>query len=366
MDHNISLRISILRFPLITGIVFIHAAGTTIKFADNTAAVPNVNFLVLWVQCLLSDILASISVPFFFLISGFLYFTNYNFTWKYTQKKLKTRIKTLLIPYLIWNAAALLIYFILQSIPAFSPFFSGHTKNIINYTSYDYLNAFIAFHKSANSPVVYPLWFVRDLLFFVIVAPIFWFMAERAMIAGLTICFVWWLCFNDLIFANISSDGLFFFFLGSLIALRRINLKWIDTFGKQISLIYIFLTAIAGIFLVEHHEYVLRVNKILIIPGILSSWFCAGLLLKKRRIKEFLLRLAGSTFIVFAAHEPFLLGGIRKILYRYIPPSNSCELLSYYFAAPLMTIMILVALNEILISYFPTLHSILTGHRGKY
>lgn len=51
-----------------------------------------------------------IAVPTFFLISGFLFFVNFQeWSWEGYKKKMSSRVKTLLIPYVFWNIVPFLL-----------------------------------------------------------------------------------------------------------------------------------------------------------------------------------------------------------------------------------------------------------------
>ena len=52
-----------------------------------------------------------IGVPTFFFLSGLLFYCKCNFC--DIERKLNSRIKSLLVPYLIWNSIFVLIYYIL-------------------------------------------------------------------------------------------------------------------------------------------------------------------------------------------------------------------------------------------------------------
>ena len=83
------------------------------------------------VSSCISLCLGEIGVPLFFTISGYLFFLNYS---KYDYyRKIKTRTKSLLVPYLIWNTFFICVYFIIQQIPTLSPFFSCNNKKKIKY-----------------------------------------------------------------------------------------------------------------------------------------------------------------------------------------------------------------------------------------
>ena len=94
--------ISFLRFPLIIGIVLIHIYINTqqVEIHPYYSATRHI----------LSDIIARIAVPIFFLFSGFLFFYQTgNFNKDIYTTKLKKRFKTLLVPYLFWNGTTIFI-----------------------------------------------------------------------------------------------------------------------------------------------------------------------------------------------------------------------------------------------------------------
>ena len=98
--------ISFLRFPLIAGVVLIHAyGGLTMQGKDMGSL--NEYPINDAIQYLFSRILTSVCVPCFFFISGYLFYIKENDCYK---NKIRKRIKTLLIPYLFWNALILLFF----------------------------------------------------------------------------------------------------------------------------------------------------------------------------------------------------------------------------------------------------------------
>ena len=114
-----SSTISALRFPLTVGVVFIHFN----VLSDNLAmrGTGNAEHFPTWLVCmfnLFSEVLPRIAVPLFFIISGYLFFRSGFMIRTYTDK-LRRRVRTLLVPYILWN----LLYLIrtaFRDIPAFS------------------------------------------------------------------------------------------------------------------------------------------------------------------------------------------------------------------------------------------------------
>jgi surface polysaccharide O-acyltransferase-like enzyme len=364
IDKNTSQRITIIRFPLVVGIVFIHSAANTLHFSDGWGGIQSVSVTVSFIQCFVSEVLARISVPLFFVISGFLFFQYYSWSLRTFLGNLKSRVITLLLPYFIWNSLALVVYFILQSIPSLSQFFSGAVTPVAQYNMYDYMNAYLGLQKSANSPLVYQFWFIRDLFIMVLISPFFWLAISYSFFISTACVSMLWLLSPNIIIANVSSSAVFFFFLGSALAIRQIDLSWLDSHGKGITLAYIICALLSSLLLMKNWQYAARINSSLVtFIGILSTWYLAGKILSLTHVVKALFFLSGSSFFIFATHEPFLLGGIRKLLYRYAPPTSSLHVLLYFFFVPLVVILISVCCDKMLQRWMPAFHGLLTGRR---
>ena len=106
-----SQTIHLLRFPLVCLVVAIHC----FSFVDgwdinrlNFNTLSGVDIYSLF--CIsLSTTLAQISVPAFFLISGFLFFRGLEkWEWQSYFVKMQKRIYSLFIPYMAWNSICIL------------------------------------------------------------------------------------------------------------------------------------------------------------------------------------------------------------------------------------------------------------------
>lgn len=103
-----------LRFPLIVGVVFIHSFGKPFDYEAldiyNLSGIDCYNLF----RVSVSKVLTHVCVPTFYFISGYLFFKGLE-SWNSARykEKLKRRVKTLLIPFLIWNTIC--IFLSLQS-----------------------------------------------------------------------------------------------------------------------------------------------------------------------------------------------------------------------------------------------------------
>ncbi len=344
------------------GVIFIHAEGTAIHFSDGISGNASMPYAAVLIQNLISNVCARISVPLFFLISGFLFFASFEFSTACIRNKLQRRIKTLLIPYIAWNVLALAIYFLLQSTPWFNSFFSGNSKFIIDYGVYDYLNAFLGIHLTPNSPAVYQFWFIRDLMIMVILSPLVYMTANHFSFGGLVLLFGAWFSGFKIPHFNLSFYAIFFFYSGAVISIKNYNLNWVDRNGKWILVTYLILAMIDATLQTENLSSG-RIQRLILFPGIISVWHLAALLARLKRVKSLLIRLSGFSFFVYAVHEPFLLSGLRKIFYRFTPPETALEIILLYMATPLITIFSAITLARISSHLFPTLFKLLTGAR---
>lgn len=109
----LSRIISLLRFPLIVGIVCIHA-GVPESVVSAVGSHAVYDFVHEWS----AQVVARVAVPLFFLISGYLFFLNVErLTLAAYGHKLWKRVRTLFVPYVWWNVAAPLQWWLLKRLP---------------------------------------------------------------------------------------------------------------------------------------------------------------------------------------------------------------------------------------------------------
>jgi len=129
--------------------------------------------------------LGDLIVPVYFFISGYLFYYGAEWSKETCLRKLKSRIHTLLVPYLLWNAAAILLV-IFKTLPLFDSLLSVPGTGI-NLSLRNLLSCFWMYDGAlgapAGSPEMYAyvskspypidtaLWYVRDLTAVVLLTP---------------------------------------------------------------------------------------------------------------------------------------------------------------------------------------------------
>jgi surface polysaccharide O-acyltransferase-like enzyme len=371
ISKTTSQTIDFLRFPLIIGIVFLHN-GSAVAFGDKTIGVDN-SVICFYIRMIIKT-LSETAVPLFFIISGFLFFYNFEMSFQCYKRKLASRTKTLIIPYLFWNAFYFLFVLSLQSIPALSHFFNTNNKPLIQYNLFDYFDAFTGFIGS--NPIAYQFWFIRDLIIMSFLSPLFYFCVKRFKFPAFLVFFCLWY-FDLFDFHFIRNNSLFFFFCGCIITTMDFKTNIFNKFGNYIvaAFIVLFTLFILGnyynckpphIFCLSNNCIKLIFKVVLLVQ--LAAFWIISINLKTTTFYSMFLRLSQYSFFVFAAHEPTL-SVIRKLSYRFLPKldgiSGLIQSITYIFLIPGITIITVLFIGYIIKMAAPKPYAFVTGGRGK-
>jgi len=357
LDKKSSLRLTIIRFPLIVGVVFIHASSSFVSVANGTIGLSHVNVISEFVKNIISHGIARIAVPLFFVISGYLFFISIEWTGAVYFLKIKKRIKTLLIPFLFWNILLVLVMIIAQSYSATQTFFAGK-KILETYSFWDYCNAVLGINRS---PISHQFWFIRDLMIVVIFTPVIYFMVRKLPILFFMVIFVFWF-FNFHLFYLPSTEAILFFSLGSYIAIKGKSLFDTDKYGLKFILIYFPLVLIDA--LTHGQSYNVYIHHMGILMGLLSILYITGIIIKSQKAQKYLIFLGNASFFVFATHEP-LLTIVKKAAYRSMNPETTSIIMALYFILPITVIILSTFSYVLFLKLAPNFTGIITGGRQR-
>ena len=287
---EISCRIKLLRLPLIIGIVTIHSSLVPVGYADQ------------FFQTFIAGTWGGSCVAFLFILSGFLFFRNFNLSLNAYIEKLKSRFWTLLVPYLFWNLALLAMVLIVLNVPATSSIIQGHYKEYIgDYSFANFLDCLIGY--KSYYPIAFHFWYVRDLIAMVILSPVFLLIARKIPYLGLALLAAPWLLQLELGFIKIQWLGPLFFYLGCLIAIKNWDLTWLDRQKNLIIGIYLAMAVVLTAMQtadIQTFRHLFECSTRVV--GTAAIWCAADLVAGK--LQKLLLNLSGLAFFVYAAHEP--------------------------------------------------------------
>ncbi|EKD33760.1 MAG: hypothetical protein ACD_75C02603G0003 [uncultured bacterium] len=356
IDHESSIRLRLLNFPLIVGVVYIHAFTTTILFAGTTLGTEQLDSLTDFVRILISQGIARLAVPLFFLVAGYLFLAGCTWSWQVYGNKLATRTRTLLVPFLFWTILGLVIRHLGQSIPDVAAYFAGDGPLVADYSFFALLNGVFGL---ISFPEAYHFWFIRDLMLLMILSPLTMVILEYAAIPFLAAVFLAWIT-GEWPVTVPDAVGVLFFSAGNYLAMKGKSLFALDRYGVWFFIVYI------PVLLADVIWYDAPFNTCLhrcgIVVGIVVALSSTRLVLGHERLKNAIVWLSGTSFFVYAAHEP-LLGIVRTMAFQVVPFDWPYAMLSIYLLLPLALIVFLVGVHRLLAGYAAKPLGIITGGR---
>ncbi len=376
-----SQTIDFLRFPLIMMVVFIHMSPKTINLIDAKYTLLSGPGIYNVVKILFSHIIPSIAVPTFFFISGFLFFSNFQeWSWNGYKKKIGSRVKTLLIPYMLWNLIPFLLIVgkcLLCDINNGNPttetlaFFSNNIWRIF-YVFHEWVGSntdWLGNQLSSTAPLNVPLWFIRDLFVISLLTPIIYIAIRQLKIWLIPIIFLAYISKIWTQIPGLDIESVFFFTIGSFFALNKLNI--VDFANKY----KYFILPISAILLVACTIYDGNKTEIghNIIPfyvcaSIPSAFYLVSLAITRYNIKPNRF-LVSACFFIYALHVmplPYiecLLTFVKKTIHEIIPGKSLAENYFCYFATPIITTAISTAIFTVLRKISPKATKFICGNR---
>ena len=352
--------ISALRFPLLIGVVLIHCDLT----AQYLLKPGDAGFSVMY---LFSQVVCRICVPLYFLMSGLLFFRNTRgiFNAHTYKTKLTKRIKTLLIPYLLWNMAGFIFLAAKVHLPQFFPGLAGTELNLTSF-----LDSFWDFRYTeetvsdpnapAGVPINYPLWFIRDLIIVDILSPVIYILANRLRYAFPIIMLILYIG-NIWIYGivGLEINAFTFFSIGAFLSINNINpIKYVRHL-KWIPIVYL-LTAITDVATVGS-EYNIYIHRAGIVIGVVAVASVVSFLVQKDRI-PYSKSLSNMGFFIFAFNA-LIASMVSSVLNDIISPESQTGIIAVYFLLLISIIAISTICYKLCQKLLPRTISILIGGR---
>lgn len=347
--QRLSSAIAWIRFPLILCVVMLHCYCTVpLPPGDHSLYFSMVYPFGLW--------LGESGVPAFFFISGFLFYISQ----KSYMNRIKSRIHTLLYPYLLWNSLFLLLYLLL--------FLFGYPldilgKNISDYSIIDYIRAYIdrgKYDGGNNGPILCTYWYVRNLFLLCIVGPLWFYLNKYQKFLFPIILTIWWMSLHH---NALLAESILFFNIGACFAIHNINPLELICRKKKLFVASWICIVIADLstHCLFHFFGAFYIHRLSLIVNIFAFLLIADMIVKgnKKNTNPF---LAGSVFWVFATHDHLAIA-IRRFCMAYF--GNVSDITHFFLYG--LTVILVIALC--LFSYalmkhlFPRFVRFATGNR---
>lgn len=347
VNANISSRINLMRIVLISGIVFVH-----VPYDPATSPYVGTYGGIDWLRIFLGDSLFRVGVPCLSAISGYLLFRRGLDNFDY-GRTLKTKARTVLLPFLLWNLAFLALVFVAQS----KDISSGYLPKIAGASPREWLSFAFALE---DLPINLPLYFLRDLLLCIVLSPALAWLIKRYPAQTLAVLFAYAvLPVPNGIF--LKKSILFGFSAGIYMSLHRIDVRSFDRFSWPITIAFLSAAVLLSILLYQFGPnfpvWLEMLRSLIAISGIVGSWAVSALLVRTN-IGAQLSRGSGLSFWIFCTHFPLLV-----LFWMIWNRSDIGYYPAFYCAVPLITIGFLAGAYALSARWLPAPTAILTGSR---
>ena len=328
MTKYLSNKLRVLSFISIILVVYIHTYYSEGKSMSS----------LMKLESFWGNGICRVAVPLFFVISGYLFFLKCPDGIKSIWPKMKKRVRTLLVPYLLVNSFAIIFYVLMNVMVNYSPTING----VVNYHIFDEISQYGIWGSILalywTDPVAFQLWFIRNLMVVILFAPIIYILL-RVAIKGVS-GFLLFLISEGLLLTvtiTVCSDCLaaFWFVAGGYMAMNpRICISGTVERGYWATGSTFLFIALACMNV--YHPLSLY-QWLMPIVGIIALWTGYDLVygrgIENPTLSPCLTFLCSYSFFVYLVHEPLL--NILKKLPLLISRSEITLIVAYIIIPPI-------------------------------
>ena len=354
--------IAFLRFPLIVLVLFAHCNFTTLS--EEWASLPFASSFI----DTFSQRIAPIAIPFFYFISGYLFFKTGQFSFDIYLKKLMRRVQSLLVPYVLWNLLYLLLCIIIGLFTSQVPILNIPFDKM---TFMDGLKAFwnislIDGGSAIRAPIAVQFWFLRDLMVVMLCSPIVYFAIRWFIILSGRRPLVRYLLFLAVIFAfgywpdvvGFDPQCWLFFAFGAYYGIRR--KEFIVAMLPYALPAFLLLAALIGIEQWWPCEFLYRLEYVV---GLIFGMSFTTIMVRAGSWYVQDMTLSNASFFIFSYHY-MVLGFLVMILGTgFMAPHAWWLALIIYFVTVALVVLLGLLLYWLMRTRLPFTTYILMGGR---
>lgn len=198
-----NLYIDFIKFPMALLVIYAHVPGRPELHLDTDSCYLSILSFI----CFIPSYLTGIAMRSFFVISGYLFYKNLG-VWNHSLffEKIKKRYKILVPSYILWITLFVILLCVLYHK---NPLEFISKRGIMNvYLGFDDINTMM----TKCYPLLYPMWYVRDLLVALTISPVLYWILKTSPWGFLSIILFY-------LFFDIPTSAFFFVSIGIFIAL---------------------------------------------------------------------------------------------------------------------------------------------------
>ena len=312
-------------------VVWIHAYNVEVYSDSNRA--------IYWIQDVLSQGIARGAVPFFLMSSAFFLYSKNKKVWDVYA----SRSKSVLLPYLLWNAVYLVAFTLLRRF--------GLSNTGMDTVTVDNLVRGLFLHKYN-----YAYWFMRDLIVLVALFPLIRWVLAR----GKTVALLGWAALVAAYYvgAEFLSSAVYYY-IGAVIGYyyKDVAVSAVTMEKKrQIAAAVAWLCLAAVLFWLKN---VWKIDAAELFRDVAMAFllFFTVVCCNLRVVGSF----AGLSFMIYSIH-PLLLEMIEKMIYLYCPHTDLWMMIDYV-VAPVLCVALIVVICFVWKKLLPAVYRWFNGGR---
>ncbi len=367
MNRALSQKFRFFTFVSICLLFYVHGYNLKETYLAPYSTVEEALSFTSFFEYLFANGLLRFRIPLLFIISGYL-FALYD-SRSYVES-IKKRFKTLMIPYLLWSAIALLFTYSLQQFKGGAAIVAQTgIDQMGDNRPYNEIGWAGIFFRWLVTPIAFQLWFIMALFVYNLIYPFIRWILQKVPIIWLGFTFlIWFFPFQFFIF---DGQGLFFFSVGVLAQKKGIFLekrpRWLSTgiffiLFVGISVVKTFMAFELEPNVISTHLTLTILHRLAILCGMIAIWYGIDPVIKYTINQKWFHQISKHAFFIFALHVPML-----PYLMTYalnITSSFWLNRITCYLFVPLIVILICIAVGSLIKNSLPKTYSIITGGRG--
>ncbi|RAK68026.1 acyltransferase family protein [Hymenobacter edaphi] len=344
-------------------LVYVHAYNLHSRYLQPFTPVDEPLAVGTFLQYFLANGLLRFRIPILFAISGYL-FAHHDAGTPH-RERVKRRLRTLLLPYLLWSLLGLVFTWALEQHP--------YTRQLVQQAALSIFgpdNPFVSGYSPGQlllrwllAPVPFQLWFLRSLLVLNLAYPALRWVLSRAAGAYFAVAALLWLL--DINVLLIEGTGLLFFGLGVWLRRRDQEVLLQPRWFRLLPFAVLWL-GLVGLktWLAFHYAHPPFIPMTLLhraaeLLGVLVMWFGSNAAVRASMRRPWFVWLTGFSFMIYALHVPLVNYATEAVLGRW--PEQ--QMLTFLLL-PLAVVALAVLLGAGLRRVAPAAYGVLTGGRG--
>lgn len=370
-----SQSLDLLRFPLAVVVLIIHTVSVDGFIIQGRQVTIDGFPVLLEINRIVDGFLRGQSVPVYFFISGFVFFLGIELTKEKYIQKLRNRVRSLLIPFVVWNVIAVIIQMV-RTLPCLASIFPNAYKIQFDFSLSAILEIFWDASKGmiilpnteadlTNSiyPQDVPLWFVRDLMIVVLCTPLLYWMLRRTRHYLVLLLGALWFMPNDgVTHLNQLLTAFFFFSWGAYMSINRKDmLQMFSRFFRLSVVIYVLLGVAHVVAAHCYPEACPIIKKLNVFAGLFFAYNVSAWLLRHNICKASPF-LAASSFFIYVSHI-LICGNMVRVCFVLFQPESDLSMLSMFLLSILLTVLLLLSVFYLLRRYLPSFLKVVAGRK---